>query len=548
MAVGWIYFGTAWMSLFIINGIITYMLTPGEWVTSRGFWDGFFNPTFWPSLVARTFVAIGLAGIYTFVTLSRSSDPRLKAKVARWAGSYWVLPMAVAIPLSLIWYLAAAMGAGIPAGEILGAQNESLGAAIGAIFTGGPGGYPVAQNGALVAIVASVVVAALTVMIAFVRRTSFTLAEALVVLVAGLLAFGGGEWVREDLRKPYVIGRHMFVNSVRLPMPAEAPAPPQHAAEQMDHAFTVDTLNREGVLNTSLWLSSPEGFDPGSGPASDLPPERAAEVEAQAGERVFKALCFTCHTVDGYVAMRPLVAGQSVTAIENTLNTLARPVTEDGEPTSWDDPHLRLSTRLGRRMPPFVGTEAEKRALAVYLSRLGGKEDAGIARAAEAGGAHPGKELFEGQCAMCHAPDSDWPMKDLVEGQSQQQLFEALGRLEELNPMMPPFEGSEEERRQLAQWLAGLAGTEQGAADDGGEMEAGPDGRAVFEDNCAMCHGQGSEWPMAGYIKGRSKQELYDVIGRLEQLNAMMPPFGGSEAEREALAEYLAGLDGEGEN
>jgi len=206
--VGWIYFVTAWMSLFIINGIITYMLTPGEWVTTRGFWDGFVNPTFWPSVFARTFVAIGLAGIYTFVTLARSSDPSLKGKVARWAGTYWVLPMAVALPLSLVWYLAAAMGGGVPAGQILGAESESLGAAIVAIFNGGPGGYPIAQNGALIAIVASVVVALLTVWIAFVRRVRFSLPEALLVLGVGLLAMGGGEWVREDLRKPYVIGRH----------------------------------------------------------------------------------------------------------------------------------------------------------------------------------------------------------------------------------------------------------------------------------------------------------------------------------------------------
>jgi mono/diheme cytochrome c family protein len=543
MAVGWIYFGAAWMSLFVINGIITYMLTPGAWVTTRGFWDGFFNPTFWPSLVARTFVAIGLAGIYTFVTLARSSDPALKGKVARWAGAYWVLPMAVAVPLSLIWYLAAAMGAGIPAGAILGAQSESLGAAIVAIFTGGPGGYPVAQNGALVAIVASLVVAALTLVIAFVRRSSFSLPEALVVLVAGLLAFGGGEWVREDLRKPYVIGQHMFVNSIRLPASPEAPQPPESAAEQMDHAFTVEKLNRTGVLKASLWLPSPEGFDAGSGPVEGLSPEQAAQAQAEAGEQIFKALCYSCHTVDGYVAIRPLVEGQSVSAIENTLDTLARPVDAEGNPTGWDDPHLQLATRLGRRMPPFVGTAAEKRALAVYLARLGGREDAGLAQETateETGGAHPGEPLFEGQCAMCHAEGSEWPMRDLVEGRTERQLFEDLGRLPELDPMMPPFEGTEDERRHLAEWLVQFGEAPQASEAGGGE---GPDGRAVFENNCAMCHGQGSEWPMVGYVKGRSQQELYESIGRLEQLNPMMPPFTGSDAEREALARYLAGMN-----
>ena len=55
LAVGWVYFVAAFMSLVVINGIITFMLTPGEWLETRSFWDGYFNPTFWPSLFARTY-------------------------------------------------------------------------------------------------------------------------------------------------------------------------------------------------------------------------------------------------------------------------------------------------------------------------------------------------------------------------------------------------------------------------------------------------------------------------------------------------------------
>ena len=453
--VGWIYFGTAWMSLFIINGIITFMLTPGAWPSTRSFWDGFFNPTFWPSLFARTFVAIGLAGLYAFVTLAGSRDLDLKAKVSRWAGTYWVLPMAVALPLSLVWYLAAAMGAGVPAGEILGASEESLGATIGALFTGGPGGYPVAQNGAFIAIVASVAVIAITLWIVLARRRTFTLAEALVLLVPALLAFGGGEWLREDLRKPYVIGGYMFVNSVRLPVVDGAPEPPPEAAAQMTDGFTVERINQNGVLRTSLWLSAPDGFDTLGGPSEHLDAQAAADVSARAGERVFKALCFGCHTVDGYQAVRPLVSGLSVGAIEKTLDTLAKPVDPDGNPTDWNDPHLRLSTRLGRRMPPFVGSAAEKRALAIYLARLGGREDAGVETAAPAA-AQPGEALFDDSCAMCHGQGSEWPMPGYVKNRDQDEIYELLGRLEELNAMMPPFMGTEAERKALAEYLAGM--------------------------------------------------------------------------------------------
>ena len=71
VTVGWIYFVAAWMSLFIINGIVTFMLTPGGWLENREFWTGFFNPTFFPSLVIRTCGAFAIAGIFTLLTAAR---------------------------------------------------------------------------------------------------------------------------------------------------------------------------------------------------------------------------------------------------------------------------------------------------------------------------------------------------------------------------------------------------------------------------------------------------------------------------------------------
>ena len=78
--VGWIYFWAAWLSLVIINGILAYMLTPGAWIETRRFWDGFLNPTYFSSVVARTLVAVGLAGLYALWTVSVSSDENLKEK------------------------------------------------------------------------------------------------------------------------------------------------------------------------------------------------------------------------------------------------------------------------------------------------------------------------------------------------------------------------------------------------------------------------------------------------------------------------------------
>lgn len=457
-AVGWIYFIAGWASLAIINGIIAFQLTPGTWITTRNFWDGFFNPSYWPSTVARTFVCFGLAGIYALLTSSWSRDIELKKKMALWAGGRWVMPMVIALPLSLLWYLASVIGAGVPAGRIFGAEGGSVGAIITSIFLGsGRSGYPPLQNGAFICLVASLAAAVVTLFIMFARRAKYGLPSTVLLLILGQVAFAGGEWVREDLRKPYVIGQYMFVNGVRLPAPEGVGQPPAEAAEQMRDRFSIPALNESGVLAASVWLGPPEGFDSIEGPDRDLAPETAADLEQQAGERVFKLLCFNCHSIDGYLGVQPLVAGQSLGAVHKLLGTLARPVDAEGNTVPWNTVGLQLKTRLGRRMPPFVGTEAERHALAVYLARLGGDPTAGI----ESGTKDAlGETLFEDNCAFCHGPDEDLPMVDLVEGTSAEELYGKIGRLPELSDEMDPFEGSDDERRALAEFLAALGGEE----------------------------------------------------------------------------------------
>jgi cytochrome d ubiquinol oxidase subunit I len=79
LAVGWVYAVASAFTLIIINGILTFMLTPGDtWLRVAGtgheaskFWYAFFNPTYWPSLFLRACVCCALAGIWALITASR---------------------------------------------------------------------------------------------------------------------------------------------------------------------------------------------------------------------------------------------------------------------------------------------------------------------------------------------------------------------------------------------------------------------------------------------------------------------------------------------
>ncbi len=396
LAVGWIYFVSAFASLVVINGILAYMLTPGSWIASHAFVDGFFNPTYWPSVVIRTLGAIGLAGVYALFTASWLASPELKRKLARYAALQWVLPMAIGLPIALLWYFAAADAGGVPVKEIFGSASAGARDLIASMFSVQISGHPVAQRALRVAF-GSITATILLVFALFLfRRDRFGRLATGAVMLAGLLSIGGSEWVREDLRKPFVIGQYMYVDGTRVD-------------------------RKTGVLANARFARV-RTFD-----ASNA----TIDVEAAAGREVFRLTCSQCHTTDGYLAIRPLVRGWSAAATENMLT--------------------RLATWRHRRMPPFAGNLDERRALAVYLAKLGG----GRVEPRRAG--IDGAAIFEESCAMCHGIASEWPMSSRVAGKSEGELYEILGDLTNRNPMMSPFEGTDDERHALAKHLAILA-------------------------------------------------------------------------------------------
>ncbi|MFB3855168.1 MAG: cytochrome ubiquinol oxidase subunit I [Vicinamibacterales bacterium] len=442
MRVGWIYFWSAWLSLVAISGILSFMLTPGGWLETRSFWQGLVNPTFLPTVAARTAVAVGLAGLYALVTVAWSGRPDTKARVARYAGLKWVVPMAVALPVTITWFLWAASGAGVPVSGVLGARADSIGALIQSLAAAPQTGHPIAHRAAQVVFAASLTSLLLTLFIALVRPRGFGPPLALAASLAAFIAIGAGEWVREDLRKPFVIGRYMFVNGVRVAEPPISVVPTAEVAGLVgSDRYTVRALTESGVLAASAWARTP-------------PPGSAGVGRSRAeGEQVFKILCSSCHTVDGYVAMRPLVAGMSVGAIEHVVERLAVPVDAAAQPAAWA-PRVEHRSWRGRRMPPFAGTPEERHALAVYLAILGGATPESVAAPPPEGG-DVGKQYFEENCSSCHDPGGDMAIRP--KGRTAETFYEVLGRLPSINELMPAFEGTDDLRRALAAHLAGLS-------------------------------------------------------------------------------------------
>ena len=104
LIIGWLYFTFAWLSLFLINGIIDFMLTPGDWLTSNSFWDGFFNPSMWPALAFRTALAVFLAGVFGFITASLNEKKDQRENLVRYCSKWLIIPLPLMF-LAGLWYL-----------------------------------------------------------------------------------------------------------------------------------------------------------------------------------------------------------------------------------------------------------------------------------------------------------------------------------------------------------------------------------------------------------------------------------------------------------
>ena len=89
-----LYAAASWASLFWIDGILSWQLTPGG---DGSVWAGFFNASFWPSLLYRTCVALALGALAACVVINtlamdRERRAALVRRAARLAAPIAAMP------------------------------------------------------------------------------------------------------------------------------------------------------------------------------------------------------------------------------------------------------------------------------------------------------------------------------------------------------------------------------------------------------------------------------------------------------------------------
>jgi mono/diheme cytochrome c family protein len=375
---GWIYFIAAFASMVVINGIIAFMLTPGSWIKNHQFWKGFFNPTYFPSLAFRFAIALALAGIYALITASVQKDTVLKARIVRWS-ALWIVPSLAVLPALGWWYIRK-----VPAD----------------VWASARGPMPTGTHYAELAAVLLAVTFALA-LLTLVRPRRMHLTFSLLVALVALGAMGSFEFVREAIRKPYVIQNYLYANSL------------YSAQIAGDGGFSTDEVTAAGILQSAKWINNRE---------------LTKDNQVTVGRDVFRVECESCHTANSYRGIKHYL----------TLR-------------QWDQ--AKIQAMLGGLefmhngvMPPFAGTDSERGALASYLTTIQ------PISASAAVAATDGKTVFAQNCGMCHRVSAADPLfKNLPKDPNA--AGEVLKDLTSLFPLMPDLKLSDPQRTSLVQWV-----------------------------------------------------------------------------------------------
>ncbi len=321
VTIAWIYAGAAWISLVLITGITAFMLNPGVWIEHRTFWTGFFNPQFIPQTISRTGGAILLTSLYVYVHAS------------------WTLQTS-------------------PLRELI-VRRSTRPALVGAVMitVGGIGWFAMLPPSARLALEAAAVLTVLTVLIFALTAAVFLLLYlgpyrhpewmspgfALALFFFGLAAFSTGEFIREAVRKPYVVYNVVLGNQI---LEEEVPSvratgflqsgrwTREHVKERFPEAIRDGKVDSQRLLTSSL------------------------ENRILAGRVIFMHHCNNCHAEEqGYSAVGPVLFSRSREVLVEMIS------------------HLHETHYF---MPPWSGTPEEAELVTDYLWTLRPERPKGI--------------------------------------------------------------------------------------------------------------------------------------------------------------------------
>ncbi|HIE08109.1 MAG TPA: hypothetical protein EYP64_08695 [Desulfarculaceae bacterium] len=307
MRIGLIYAWSAWISMVIITGILAFMMTPGKWLETGGFFDGFFNPTYWPQLFYRTMMMLSISGMFAALLAGFMKSGPTKTYIIKTAGRWGLISLALGA-LFAVWYYF----------KLPATSHEIL------------SGVPYAQMMFKISLGVGGVVALYFALLLTGREVLVKPVLALFMIVVLFVGIGGGESVREYSRRPYLISGVMYSNQIIA-----------HDFEAKGIKSEVVRFQEDGFLASNYFV--PDAWR-----------RINAENYLKAGMLLTKTNCVICHTMEvgGRSSLPGLIEEMGSSSAEELFDFLE---------TIGEDYLF---------MPAFSGNEQERRAAAAYMASI----------------------------------------------------------------------------------------------------------------------------------------------------------------------------------
>ncbi len=256
LRIGWIFALASWVTMIIITGILAFMLSPGKWLQTGRFFDGFFNPTYWPQLFMRTSVMFGIGAAYAIIVAARLGNADVRKLVVKTA-SLWGAGGLLLGGVFFLWYLRA-----------LPSEAHDL---IGSLV----------PQGLKIGLAVSFGFMLLYFIFAGLRPLSLRTLPAVLAISVLFVGIWSVERTREMLRKPYVIPHYLYSNQIiAKALPAKGVA------------SEADLIDEKGILSVDPFV-----------------PEDLRQINdkniLRAGKMVALIECSSCHVIDEK-GLRPL--------------------------------------------------------------------------------------------------------------------------------------------------------------------------------------------------------------------------------------------------
>jgi mono/diheme cytochrome c family protein len=233
-----------------------------------------------------------------------------------------------------------------------------------------------------------------------IKPRKLNLALSICLALSALGTMGAFEFIREAVRKPYVIAGYMYGNSLFV------------TPDRGDGGFTVENIDQTGVLQTAKWVEQRELTE---------------STRVTAGKEIFRVACQSCHTHNSYRGVKQYL--QQRVWSEDTMREMLG---------SLDLMHNGV-------MPPFTGTKPELDAMAAFLASLHtATPDAAISA--------DGRAVFESYCAPCHQFKPQDTLFTRLRAMDPAAADAALQNLKAMFVRMPDLNLSPQARATLSRW------------------------------------------------------------------------------------------------